>query len=99
MRLIYAEAAKNALYNAVDDISRGYYAVYGIEEDSIEEIIDSVPPAQPEQKEGRWITDGNGNAYCSECGLHTTEDVLRSIALVGEDKPKFCSNCGAKMTK
>lgn len=56
-----------------------------------------MPPAQPEPEEGRWITDGNGNAYCSECGLHTTEDVLRRIALVGEDKPKFCSNCGTRM--
>jgi len=97
MRLIYAEEAKNALYAAVDDIGKGYYAVDGIEEDSIEKIIDSVLTAQPEPEEGRWITDGNGNAYCSECGLHTTEDVLRRIALVGEDKPKFCSNCGAKM--
>lgn len=51
-KLLDSDAVKKALYDAVDDISLGYMAVNGIEEDDIEGIIDSVPPAQPEQ---RWI--------------------------------------------
>ena len=56
------------------------------------------PSIQPESREGQWIVDGQGNAYCSECGLHTTEDTLKRIAVVGTDKPKFCPNCGTKMS-
>lgn len=58
--------------------------------------IRKIPPAQ---RNGTWMTDvnDNNNAYCSECGLLTTKDLLKRIALVGENKPKFCPNCGAKM--
>ena len=47
-KLLDSDVVKKALCDAVDDISRGYIAVYGIEEDDIEGIIDSVPPVQPE---------------------------------------------------
>ena len=58
--------------------------------------LEELPPVQ---RNGTWITDVNddNNAYCSECGLLTTKDLLKRIALVCENKPKFCPNCGAKM--
>lgn len=66
------------------------------------EFIDAIHMAiealkKPERAEGEWIVDEQGNAYCSECGLHTTKDTLKRIAVVGTNKPKFCPNCGAKM--
>lgn len=59
--------------------------------------LETLPPVRPDLQEGEWIEDNKGNVYCSKCGLHTTKTALKRIALVGEDTPKFCSNCGAKM--
>lgn len=59
--------------------------------------LEALPPVWPDPQKGEWIEDNNGNVYCSKCGLHITKTALKRIALVGEDKPKFCSNCGAKM--
>ena len=42
MVLVDVNDVKNALYDAVDDISLGYYAVEGIREDDIDKIIDGV---------------------------------------------------------
>lgn len=66
---------------------------------AIMRMIDTEPELSSAQRNGTWITDINDsdNAYCSECGLLTTKDLLKRIALVGENKPKFCPNCGAKM--
>lgn len=44
MILVDVNDVKNALYDAVDDISLGYYAVEGIREDDIDKIVDGVPP-------------------------------------------------------
>lgn len=43
MVLVDVNDVKNALYDAVDDISLGYYAVEGIREDDIDKIVDGVP--------------------------------------------------------
>lgn len=43
MVLVNVNDVKNALHDAVDDISLGYYAVEGIREDDIDKIVDGVP--------------------------------------------------------
>lgn len=55
--------------------------------------IRKIPPAQPEQKVGRWILhpeweiDGECSATCSECEMGV--DVLYN----------FCPRCGVKMER
>ena len=61
------------------------------------ERINQMPTAEPEQKKGRWITIDRRYVKCSECGLETTKNELRGIALFGENEPYFCPNCGADM--
>ena len=58
---------------------------------TIADVLDSVcddytvlPSAQPDRKKGRWISDEDGNIYCSVCGRTG----------VGES---FCEHCGANM--
>lgn len=65
-----------------------------------ERIIKELPSIQPKQKTGRWIY-GQDELFvsCSECGMETTRNEIRGIALFGKDEPKFCPNCGAKMEK
>lgn len=66
----------------------------------VEKIVDSMPSVQPKQKTGRWIY-GQDELFvsCSECGMETTRNEIRGIALFGKDEPKFCPNCGAKMER
>ena len=42
MILVDVNDVKDALHDAVDDISLGYYAVEGIREDDIDKIVDGV---------------------------------------------------------
>ena len=57
----------------------------------LDEIIKKLPPVTPQPKTGHWIRQDNtkeplyGWYFCSECN-----------SVIG-DKPKFCSNCGARM--
>ena len=66
----------------------------------VEEVLRSLPPAQPEPKEGHWIDkgwngdwawqiDGRGNCWrvieCSECGKGVSVE------------SNYCPHCGAKM--
>ena len=57
----------------------------------LDEIIKKLPPVTPQSKTGHWIRQDNtkeplyGWYFCSECN-----------SVIG-DKPKFCSNCGARM--
>lgn len=62
--------------------------------------IKSLPAAEPKQRIGQWIY-GQDELFvsCSECGMETTRNEIRGIALFGKDEPKFCPNCGAKMKK
>lgn len=83
----------------VVDAYGDWYVEEGTEEGfigTVKQLLEGLPHAQ---RNGTWITDANdnNNAYCSECGLLTTKDLLKRIAIVGENKPKFCPNCGAKM--
>ena len=60
--------------------------------DALWNIVAKMPPVNPhEPKTGHWIRQDNtkeplyGWYFCSECN-----------SVIG-DKPKFCSNCGARM--
>ena len=61
--------------------------------DIVKSIVIAIPPAQPEQKVGRWILhpeweiDGECSTTCSECEMGV--DVLYN----------FCPRCGAKMER
>ena len=59
--------------------------------DALWNIVTKMPSVKQEPKTGHWIRQDNtkkplyGWYFCSECN-----------SVIG-DKPKFCSNCGAKM--
>ena len=92
--LIEREKAIDALKAEVRLID-GYCCVDDrvIDESDAIEAINSIPPAQPEQKVGKWIVmdDDRISGRCSVCGweAHLYEDDA-----VGMD---YCPNCGAKM--
>ena len=54
--------------------------------------------ALAEPKRGRWEM-GKDERFveCSECGLMTTRNELRGLAVFGKNEPNFCPNCGAEM--
>lgn len=82
---------------AIDAVSKSCFELRGVFEECKSELL-ALPSAQPERKTGRWIY-GQDELFvsCSECGMETTRNELKGIALFGEDEPKFCPNCGAKM--
>ena len=60
-----------------------------------EEVLRSLPSAQPERETGRWMPDnrpGGGFWVCSNCKFP-------SEAFAANMLYKFCPNCGAKMLK
>jgi rubrerythrin len=54
----------------------------------VEEVLKSLPSAEPERKTGKWMdTDNYYQRWkCSVCGCHTRDA-----------KPPYCSHCGARM--
>lgn len=93
MRLIDADAFRAIMYQKcmVEDSEdqrwdSGCWIRYRLFEKALEEM----PPAQPEQKTGRWqYVDygGFGNWHCTAC---------RKICICNGDFD-FCPNCGASM--
>lgn len=57
--------------------------------DRLYQIIRYMPPAQPEQRTGKWVMNDHIGTFkiftCSECGWNS------------EAPFNFCPNCGAKM--
>jgi hypothetical protein len=84
-RLIDADSLK-------EDLTRFYDG-----EVTARQLIDEQPTVEPERRLGKWVAVGECYVKCSECGLETTKNELRGIALFGENEPYFCPNCGADM--
>ena len=60
-------------------------------------IRNALKDAQPERKRGKWILwnyPGEECAICSACG---EEYGQMELYIGGNDYPKFCPECGAKM--
>ena len=60
-------------------------------------VISGFPFAEPERKTGRWVLwNGPWSEYvkCTACGEMYDQD---DLYIGGNDYPKFCPNCGAKM--
>lgn len=73
--LISRQAAIEAIKRAIWDKHTAKDAI---------DAVCNIPSAQPERKKGKWISDEDGNIYCSVCGRTG----------VGES---FCEHCGANM--
>ena len=67
---------------------------WGYDDETIKHIIKNIlelPPVQPEQKTGRWISVGADKLKCSEC------EVIHLIFQYPYGGANFCPNCGVKM--
>ena len=85
---------------AIDAVRTYYDDEYALA-DSIEELIEKLPSAQPERMRGTWIIKDNpGTGWyrvtCSECGedVASTAPWFYPNAKVTWD---YCPNCGADM--
>ncbi len=59
-------------------------------------IVNNIPSEEPERT-GRWVLwnePGCEYAKCTACGEMYDQD---DLYIGGNDYPKFCPNCGAKM--
>ena len=103
--LIYLEDALNiAMKYCPDD--DGSCSKSGVDIREMLDELESLPPAQPERKKGKWVDEKinsyTSRTYCSECGNSApficVSDDYYGRNMHGETKKtKFCPNCGAKM--
>ncbi len=94
--------SRQAAINAIDECYCGGEDSCGepwiYKENAVEAIqmIEPILPAEP--KKGRWEMGIDERfVECSECGLMTTRNELRGLAVFGKNEPNFCPNCGADM--
>ena len=59
------------------------------------EYIKKLPPVKPQQKTGHW-RHYESMLICSECGTEFYDDIMEYC---GDDVPKCCPNCGARMER
>lgn len=91
--LIDRQALREAMYHEAfetDSDEQRWDSGCWIRYKMFERILNSMPPAQPERKTGRWeYVDygGFGNWHCTAC---------RKICICNGDYD-FCPNCGADM--
>ena len=89
--LISRQAAIDAVHANYDEIL-DFKSTGRTVADSIEDIINALPSAQPERKTGRWlIREGISDAQCSECKMY-----FRDVYDM-DNSDAFCRHCGAKM--
>ena len=65
----------------------------------VEEVLRSLPSAQPERRKGKWDFMGWQMFQCSECKHTFTQDFLEGWREYTYEPffPPFCPNCGADM--
>ena len=85
--LISRQAAIEAINKALDRQTLLNCFVRKVAIDAIKQL----PPAQP--KRGKWEMGIDERfVECSECGLMTTRNELRGLAVFGKNEPNFCPN-------
>jgi hypothetical protein len=57
------------------------------------EDVETLPPVTPQPKIGHW-RHYEGMLICSKCGSEFYDDIMEYC---GDDVPKCCPDCGAKM--
>lgn len=62
------------------------------------DIFRNIPPAQPERKTGRWVSQKGGGYCCSECGRYALDEVDGNFIHVAFES-NFCPYCGAEMVE
>lgn len=60
---------------------------------AMQSVLYDLPPVTPKEKIGRW-RHYEGMLICSECGTEFYDDIMEYC---GDDVPKCCPNCGARM--
>lgn len=80
--------SRQAAIDALDMIIAMNYKDWARAQNAIRQL----PSAQPEQN-GYW-RHYEGYLTCSECGTEYYDDIMEYC---GDDVPKFCPCCGAKM--
>lgn len=84
---------------AIDAVRTYYDDEYALA-DSIEELIEKLPSAQPERMRGKWIYGedeyGIDGHHCNQCGFFVPWDYAHKFINYIEDY-HFCPNCGAEM--
>lgn len=73
----------------VDTKEYGRIEVVGVD------AINSLPPVTPQSKTGYW-RHYEGMLTCSECRAEFYDDIMEYC---GDDVPKCCPDCGARMIK
>ena len=58
---------------------------------TVKQLLEGLPPAQPERKKGEWIQNNNGTYSCSLCHSWIPEEQYYYA--------QFCLYCGAKMER
>ena len=73
-------------------LQKTYYSTYGAGVKTVP--LMSVPTADAEPvKHGRW-RHYEGTLTCSVCHTEIYDDIME---LLGDDVPRYCPNCGARM--
>lgn len=96
---------KDTIYreDAINAVHKNYDSILDFKSDgctvasSFEDIINALPPAQPERMRGRWIID-RGLYKCSCCKQLWVEwwAVSKPIERMNKEMP-YCPMCGADM--
>lgn len=72
-----------------------------ITDEQVKEILEKakaeILDAQPERKKGKWILWNYPGEECARCSVCGEEYDQMDLYIGGNDYPKFCPECGAKM--
>lgn len=100
MKQIEVDALKEKLdkipARSIENVDGRAYALIRLS--TVFEIIKQMPPAQPERKTGRWVSQKGGGYCCSECGRYALDEVDGNFIHVAFES-NFCPYCGAKMVE